>query len=87
MTRIFLEDNELDISQNLSNQITFAIDDIRNLDSKSTSFTKTIVIPGTANNNKIFGNIFELNNSNNYLESDPNVLSNYNPMINAYARI
>jgi hypothetical protein len=87
MTRIFLEDNELDISQNLSNQITFAIDDLRNLDSKSTSFTKTLIVPGTANNNKIFGNIFELNNSNNYLASDPNVLGNYNAMINAYARI
>jgi hypothetical protein len=87
MTRIFLEDNELDLSQGLTNQITYAIDDIRNLDSKSTSFTKTIIIPGTANNNRIFGNIFELNNSNFYNTSDPNVLSNFNAMVNAYARI
>ena len=87
MTRIFLEDNELDISQGLSNQITYAIDDIRNLDSKSTSFTKTIIIPGTANNNKVFGNIFELNNANFYDVSNPNVLSNFNAMVNAYARI
>ena len=87
MTRIFLEDNELDISQSLTNQITYAIDDLRNLDSKSTSFTKTIIIPGTANNNKIFGNIFEFNNSNFYDESYPNVLSNFNAMVNAYAYI
>ena len=87
MTRIFLEDNELDISQGLTNQITYAIDDLRNLDSKSTSFTKTIIIPGTANNNKIFGNIFEFNNANFYDESFPNVLSNFNAMVNAYAYI
>jgi len=87
MTRIFLEDYELDISQGLTNQITYAIDDLRNLDSKSTAFTKTIIIPGTANNNIIFGNIFEFNNSNFYTESSQNVLSNFNAMINAYARI
>jgi hypothetical protein len=87
MTRIFIEDNELDISQSLTNQITYAIDDLRNLDSKSTSFTKTIIIPGTANNNKIFGNIFEFNNANFYDESYANVLSNFNAMVNAYARI
>jgi len=87
MTRIFVEDNELDISQGLTNQITYAIDDLRNLDSKSTNFTKTIIIPGTANNNKIFGNIFEFNNANFYDESYPNVLNNFNAMVNAYAYI
>ena len=87
MTRIFLEDNELDISQGLTNQITYAIDDLRNLDSKSTSFTKTIIIPGTTNNNNIFGNIFEFNNANDYNPSSQNVLSNFNAMVNAFARI
>ena len=87
MTRIFIEDLELDINENISNQITYAIDDLRNLDSKSTSFTKTIVLPGTANNNKLLGNIFEFNNANFYDEVEDNVLFNYNAAVGASARI
>jgi hypothetical protein len=87
MTRIFIEDLELDINENISNQITYAIDDLRNLDSKSTSFTKTIVLPGTSNNNKLLGNIFEFNNANFYNEVENNVLFNYNAAVGASARI
>mgnify|MGYP006266460769 CR=1 FL=1 len=64
MTQIFVENYELDLSQELSNELTFSIDDIRNLDTKTTSFSKTILLQGTQNNNKIFGNIFELGNAN-----------------------
>ena len=46
MIRLFIEDNELDVDQGFSNQITYAIDDLQNLDSKATAFSKTIVLPG-----------------------------------------
>jgi hypothetical protein len=87
MTRIFIEGYELDLTQGLSNQITYAIDDLQNLDSKSTSFTKTIVLPGTAKNNKLLGNIFDFNNANFDNPLDPNVLANFNAARNASARI
>ena len=87
MTRIFIEGYELDLTQGLSNQITYAIDDLQNLDSKSTSFTKTIVLPGTANNNKLLGNIFEFNNANFDNIDSPNVLANFNASRSAVARI
>ncbi len=87
MTRIFIEGYELDLTQGLSNQITYAIDDLQNLDSKSTNFTKTIVLPGTANNNKLLGNIFEFNNANFYDQSSQNVFYNYNAAVKANARI
>ena len=87
MTRIFIEGYELDLTQGLSNQITYAIDDLQNLDSKSTSFTKTIILPGTANNNKLLGNIFDFNNANFDNPLDPNVLANFNAARNATARI
>ena len=87
MTRIFIEGYELDLTEGLSNQITYAIDDLQNLDSKSTSFTKTIVLPGTGNNNKLLGNIFEFNNANFFDESAKNVLANYNAAVKANARI
>ena len=87
MTRIFIEGYELDLTEGLSNQITYAIDDLQNLDSKSTSFTKTIVLPGTTNNNKLLGNIFEFNSSNFYNPASDNVLYNFNAAVNANARI
>ena len=78
MTRIFIEGYELDINKGLSNQITYAIDDLKNVDSKSTAFTKTIILPGTANNNNLLGNIFEFNNSNFTNDAAANVGYNYN---------
>ena len=77
MTRLFIEDLEMDLSQGLSNQITYAVDDLYNMDSKSTSFTKTIILPATAKNNELLGNIFELTNSNFYSEGLPNVGYNF----------
>ena len=87
MTRIFIEVYELDLTQGLSNQITYSIDDLQNLDSKTTNFTKTIILPGTANNNKLLGNIFDFNNANFDNPLDPNVLQNFNAARNAVARI
>jgi hypothetical protein len=87
MTRIFIEGYELDLTEGLSNQITYAIDDLQNLDSKNTSFTKTIILPGTANNNSLFGNIFDFNNSNFNDSIENNVLYNFNAAKNASARI
>lgn len=87
MTRLFIEDNELDINANFSQQITYAVDDLNNLDSKSTSFSKTIVLPATTNNNRLFGNIFEFANSNFTNDVEANVLYNFNASKSAKARI
>jgi len=87
MTRIFIEGLELDIDKGLTNRITYAIDDLNNLDSKSTAFTKTIVLPGTANNNKLLGNIFEFNNSNFTFDANANVSYNFNAAKSAKCRI
>lgn len=87
MVRLYIEGFELDVNQDFSHQITYAIDDIRNLDSKSTSFTKTIVLPATTRNNKLLGNIFELSNSNFTIDSSPNVYYNFNASKSANARI
>lgn len=87
MTRIFIENSELDIDKGLSNQITYAIDDLNNLDSKTTAFSKTIVIPGTTKNNNLLGNIFEFNNSNFTSDFAPNVKYNFNASRSAKCRI
>lgn len=78
MTRIFIEKQELDIDKGLSNQITYSVSDLKNLDSKTTSFSKTIILPGTATNNSLLGNIFEFNNANFTNDLEPNVGYNFN---------
>ena len=87
MVRIFIENQELDVKDDFSHQITYAIDDLKNLDSKSTAFSKTIVLPGTANNNKLLGNIFEFSNSNFNYPEGVNVGYNFNAAKSAKARI
>ena len=87
MTRIFIEDNELDINANFSQMINYSIDDLNNLDSKTTNFTKTIVLPGTSKNNRLLGNIFEFSNSNYTVDSAPNFGYNFNASKSAKARI
>jgi hypothetical protein len=87
MTRIFIEDNELDITAGFSQMINYSIDDLNNLDSKTTSFTKTIILPGTSKNNRLLGNIFEFANSNYTVDSAPNFGYNFNASKSAKARI
>lgn len=87
MIRIYVENYELDINESFTHQITYAVNDLQNLDSKSTAFTKTIVLPGTAKNNKIFGNIFEFANSNFTDNANANVGYNFNASKSAKARI
>lgn len=86
-TRIFIEGAELDLTDGMSNQITYAIDDLSNIDSKTTTFSKTIVIPGTTNNNELLGNIFDFNNSNMTNDGSPNIRYNFNASISAKCRI
>jgi len=87
MIRLFIEDQELDVNQGFSNQITYAVDDLQNLDSKATAFSKTIVLPGTANNNRLLGNIFEFGAANFTVDTGKNVGYNFNASKSAKAKI
>lgn len=87
MIRIFIENKELDVLQDFSHQITYSIDDIANIDTKTTAFSKTIVLPGTANNNQLLGNIFEFSNSNFTVDANPNVGYNFNASKSAKVRV
>lgn len=80
---MFIENYPVDVSKNLASLITYAIDDIRDFASRSTSFSKTIVLPGTANNNKLMGNVFEVGISNDFDPGQPNVNINFNPSVSA----
>jgi hypothetical protein len=86
-TEIYIEEQKIDLLQDISTEFTYAIDDVSEFGSRNTSFSKTISIPGTANNNLIFGYIFELNNANVTVNSLPNVGYNYNVTKQANCKI
>lgn len=86
MIRLFIENNELDVSKDFNQRITYAIDDLFNLDSKATAFSQTIILPGTTRNNRLLGNIFEFNNAN-FTTDDANVGYNFNAAKSAQAFI
>lgn len=75
--RIFIEGKELDAPKDFSAQFTYTIDDIKEFSSRNTSFSKTIVIPGTGKNNFIFGHVFEVGSANFVNPANPNVYYDY----------
>lgn len=79
INEIFIEGQKLDISEGLSNLITYQLDDIKDIGSRNTSFSKTIVLPGTANNNDKFGHIFDVSIMNQYDSTQGNYGYNFNP--------
>ena len=84
---IWVEGNQLDLSEDLDIKLSYLINDIRNFTDRETAFSKTIVVPGTAQNNFIFGNLFDVKVSNTYLSSNQNVGYNYNAAKSAQAVI
>lgn len=86
-TEIYIENYQVDLTQDISTDFTYTIDDIKDFGAKNTSFSKTITLPGTANNNKVFGFVFDLGNANVTNDSSPNVNGNFNASKVANCRI
>lgn len=87
MIQLFVEKQPIDINDSFSTLLTLAIDDIKDFGAKNTTFSKTIVLPGTKNNNKVFGNIFNINARNDYNPAESNFGANFNPAVSADAII
>lgn len=77
-TQLYIENNQLDITSDISALLNFAIDDIKDFSSRSTAWSKTIVLPGTSSNNRLFGHIFQIGQANAYNTSLDNVGYNFN---------
>ena len=77
-TEIYIDGYQLDLTKNISAEFTYAIDEIQDFATRNTSFSKTIILPGNDNNNKLFGNVFEFGLSNLYNPDEPNVGYNFN---------
>ena len=77
-TEIYIEGRRLDLTQDISAEFTYQVDDIKDFGSRNTNFTKTIVLPGSARNNKQFGYVFEFTSANFFDEASGNVGYNFN---------
>lgn len=77
-TELWIESYKLDLTSDISALLTFSIDDVKDFASRSTTWSKTIVLPGTQRNNRIFGHIFQIGQENEYSNTLPNVLYNFN---------
>jgi len=78
---IFTDNNDLGIS------LTYKIDDIKDFASRSSSYSKSINLPGTDRNNKILKNIFDIRNNSDFdmtAKHNCKLLLNKNPIISGY---
>jgi hypothetical protein len=89
ITEILLENSRLDIYEDIGLELNLAIDDIKDFSSRNTTYSKTITVPGNANNNKIFGHIYSLTSANNYgvVNDSPSVGYNFDPTKQTNAKI
>lgn len=61
MVKIVLSTGELDVAETLSLPITFNIGDIRDLSARKGTFSKTVTLDGTKNNNELLGHYYDVN--------------------------
>lgn len=62
MIELLIKGSAIDLGEGVDIALNKSIADIRNPEQRSSDFSKTITIPGTANNNKAFNHIFDVAN-------------------------
>ena len=73
MVEIFVNNTRLDLIENVSIPITYSISDIKNPQSREGTYSKTITLPGTKTNNKLFTHIFKINKVSQSGDFNPNL--------------
>ena len=71
MVSIFVNNESIDLLEDVSIPITYSIADIRNPEQRQGTFTKTIAIPGTKTNNKLFSHIFRVSKLSQSTDFNP----------------
>lgn len=85
ITELYIENNLADINTDLPAAISYAIDDIKDFGARNSSFSKTIILPGTSRNKRLFGHIYDLGSGNLYDSASPNINANFNAAKTAQA--
>jgi hypothetical protein len=61
MVKIILDTGVLDVRQDVSFPLTFSVGEIRDITKRSGTFSKTIVLAGTDNNNQLLNHYYDVN--------------------------
>jgi hypothetical protein len=69
----------IDLFEDISIPITYTILDVREPEKRKTSWSKTILIPGTKNNNRIFSHIYEIGQDGWVTIGNTSVYEGFNP--------
>ena len=69
----------LDLYDDIAIPITFSILDIREPEKRRTSWSKTVTIPGTKNNNRIFSHVYEIGQDGWITIGNKSVYEGFNP--------
>ena len=85
--RLFVEGIEADTLGDIDVEFTFSVADVSDIERRNTSYSKTLTLPSTAKNQQLFGNIFDISVSNDYIVGDVNIGQNFNPAKQAQAQI
>ena len=86
LTQIYINNEEIDLKDDVSIPLNFDIADIREPEKKGTTWSKTVILPGSAFNNNLFSNIWNVNavvDSSGSTNFNPN----FNPNLKAKAEI
>lgn len=87
ISELFIENQRVDMSSEISALISYMVDDIKDFASRNTAVSKTIILPGTQRNNRIFGHAFDVRVNNPYDAANDNVLTNFNAAVAAECRV
>ena len=76
---------------NVGINMNYSIDDVRSIEKKNGNFSKTFTVPGTKNNNEVFGHLFDVNTTfsqyNPNLRVDAVLLQDSSPLIEGYLQL
>lgn len=83
--QLYINNTELDLTEDISLPFTYQIADIRNPEQRTQSHSKTITIPASKVNNKLFSHIYEISyaSQSTVINFDPD----FNPNKKATARV
>jgi hypothetical protein len=80
-TELYINNSKVDIEKNIPIPLNFQVADIREPENKKGNFSKTVIIPGTARNNKVLTNIFEI--GKDIQQTSGQFANDFNPNLNA----
>ena len=83
--QLYINNTEVDLTEDISLPFTYQIADIRNPEQRTQSHSKTITIPASKVNNKLFSHIYEISyaSQSTVINFDPD----FNPNKKAIARV